>query len=196
MKKIGLTGSIGMGKTETGKMFYESGIPVFDSDGAVHKLLDENGAAVDSVEAAFAGVKSDNKIDRKRLGAKVFGNAIELEKLEKILHPMVKKKRSDFVKATDCDLVLLDIPLLFEKSYENECDFIVVVSAPPDVQRKRVMSRLGMTEKRFQYILNNQMPDAEKREKADFIIQTDKGFEYAREQVQKVINDIRNNANA
>jgi dephospho-CoA kinase len=93
-------------------------------------------------------------------------------------------------------MVLFDIPLLFEKSYENECDFIVVVSAPPDVQRKRVMSRLGMTEKRFQYILNNQMPDAEKREKADFIIQTDKGFEYAREQVQKVINDIRNDANA
>ena len=196
MKKIGLTGSIGMGKTETAKMFYEFGIPVFDSDGAVHKLLDENGAAVDSVAAAFAGVKSDNKIDRKRLGAKVFDNVSELEKLERILHPMVSEMRSDFVKAADGDLVVFDIPLLFEKSYENECDFIVVVSAQPDVQRKRVMSRSGMTEKRFQDILNKQMPDAEKREKADFIIQTYKGFEYARERVKKVINDIRNDANA
>ena len=196
MIKIGLTGSIGMGKTETAKMFYKSGVPVFDSDGAVHMLLGENGAAVDSVEAAFAGVKSDNKIDRKRLGAKVFGNANELEKLEKILHPMVSEMRSDFVKTANSDLVLFDIPLLFEKSYENECDFIVVVSAPLDVQRKRVMSRPGMTAQRFQDILDSQMPDAEKREKADFIIQTDKGFEYAREQVQKIINNIRNDANA
>lgn len=196
MIKIGLTGSIGMGKTETAKMFYGSGVPVFDSDGAVHMLLGENGAAVDSVEAAFAGVKSDNKINRKRLGAKVFGNANELEKLEKILHPMVSEMRSDFVKTANSDLVLFDIPLLFEKSYENECDFIVVVSAPLDVQRKRVMSRPGMTAQRFQDILDSQMPDAEKREKADFIIQTDKGFEYAREQVQKIINNIRNDANA
>lgn len=196
MKKIGLTGSIGMGKTETARMFHEAGIPVFDSDAAVHNLLGKDGAAVDLVEMMFPGVKKSKKIDRELLGKKVFGDVQALGKLEKILHPMVSEMRNEFVKTTKSDLVVFDIPLLFEKSYESECDFIVVVSASEQIQKKRVMSRPGMTEKRFQNILDNQMPDANKREKANFIIQTDKGFDYARAQVQQVINQIRDGVNA
>lgn len=196
MKKIGLTGSIGMGKTETAKMFQEAGIPVFDSDAAVHALLGVGGAAVDIVSKKFLGVKKQNKIDRKLLGEKVFGDSLALGKLENILHPMVSDMRSDFVKAAHGDIVVFDIPLLFEKSYEGECDYIVVVSAPANVQKERVMSRPGMTEKKFKNILFSQMPDAKKREKAHFIIQTDKGFDYARAQVLQIIKEIRNDINA
>jgi len=196
MKKIGLTGSIGMGKTETAKMFQEVGIPVFDSDAAVHALLGDGGAAVDIVSKEFSGVKKQNKIDRKLLSEKVFGDSLALGKLEKILHPMVGDMRSDFVKAAHGDMVVFDIPLLFEKSYEGECDYIVVASAPANVQKERVMSRPGMTEKKFKNILLSQMLDAKKREKADFIVQTDKGFDYARAQVQQIIKEIRNDINA
>ncbi len=196
MKKIGLTGSIGMGKTETAKMFQEAGIPVFDSDAAVHTLLGDGGAAVDIVSKEFSGVKKQNKIDRKLLGEKVFGDSLALGKLEKILHPMVGDMRSDFVKAAHGDIVVFDIPLLFEKSYESECDYIVVVSAAENIQKERVMSRPGMTEKKFKNILLSQMPDAKKREKADFIVQTDKGFDYAKAQVQQIIKEIRNDINA
>lgn len=196
MIKVGLTGSIGMGKTETAKMFHEAGIPVFDSDAAVHELLTENGAAVDLVEAAFPGVKKGTQIDRVLLAGKVFGNSSALIKLEEILHPMVSEMRNQFVSSVKSDLVVFDIPLLFEKSYENECDMIVVVTAPAAVQKERVLSRPSMTEKRFQNILNKQMPDDKKREKADFIIQTDKGFDYAKTQVRHIINEIRNDADA
>lgn len=196
MIKIGLTGSIGMGKTETAKMFMDAGIPVFDSDASVHILLGENGPAVDQVEAAFPGTKSGNKIDREMLAKEVFGNEAALKRLENILHPMVSNMRTEFVHSSKSDMVLFDIPLLFEKSYEDECDYIVVVTAPADVQRKRVMARPGMTEQRFQEILEKQMPDDLKREKADFIVQSDKGFDYAKTQVKKIIDQIRNETNA
>lgn len=197
MKIIGLTGSIGMGKTETAKMFLSASIPVFDSDAAVHVLLGPDGAAVELVEKIFSGVKVGDYIDRKKLGRKVFGNKEALSKLERIVHPKVSDMRREFLlENNDHDIVLFDIPLLFEKGYEEICDYVVVVSAPANVQRSRVLARTGMDEKRLEYILSQQMPDQEKREKADFIVQTDQGFEYAETQVQRIINQVRQDINA
>ena len=191
MKTIGLTGSIGMGKTETAKLFAEQGIPVFDSDAAVHDLLGSGGAAVEKVEKIFPSVKKADYIDRKKLGAKVFGNSVALEKLENLLHPMVTSKRNEFLKNISSDLVIFDIPLLFEKGYEKDFDFIIVVSAASDIQKKRVLERAGMTEQRYADILSKQMPDAEKTTRADFIIQTDRGLNYAKNQVIDIIKKIR-----
>lgn len=186
-----------MGKTETAKMFRSGSIPVFDSDAAVHVLLGADGAAVEDIEKIFIGVKAGDYIDRKKLGKKVFGNKEALSKLEGILHPMVSDMRRAFLLENhDHDIVLFDIPLLFEKGYEELCDYVVVVSAPLSVQRERVLARTGMNEKRFADILSQQMPDQEKREKADFIVQTDQGFEYAETQVQKIINQVRQDINA
>ena len=194
MKIIGLTGSIGMGKTYTAKMFTDKNIAVFDSDEAVHQLLGLNGAAVDVVEKEFPGVKIESQIDRKLLGKRVFADDIALKKLEQILHPMVSSMRDDFNKTAlknNADMIVVDIPLLFEKGYESECDYIVVASAPFEIQKQRVLERPGMSEQRFIEILKKQMPDDEKRRRADFIIQTDKGLDYAKNQVQQVIETIR-----
>lgn len=195
MKTIGLTGSIGMGKTETAKMFSAHGIPVFDSDAAAHTLLGPNGAAVELVEKNFPGVKVGEQIDRKALGERVFDNDEALSLLENILHPMIRTLRDDFsrnsAKNTASDLVLFDIPLLFEKGYEQEFDFSIVVSAPFEIQQKRVLERQDMTEQRFLEILKKQMPDEEKRHRADFIIETGDGLEYAEKQVSDIIMKIR-----
>lgn len=191
MKTIGLTGSIGMGKTETAKLFAALGVSVFDSDAAVHELLGDDGGAVALVEKEFPGVQEMDHIDRKRLGERVFGDSTALKRLEKIMHPMVTDMRNSFIERANSDLVLFDIPLLFEKGYEDQCDYIVVVSAPEEVQKKRVLERSGMTEERFNNILSKQMPDAEKRKRADFIIQTDRGIDYAREQVVELLKKIR-----
>jgi dephospho-CoA kinase len=196
MITIGLTGSIGMGKTETTKIFANLGIPVFDSDAAVHSLLGPGGAAVDAVDGAFPGVKKDDKIDRELLAKKVFGDDKALENLEKILHPLVSEKRKEFIKKQIADIVLSDIPLLFEKGYEDEFDYIIVVSAPHDIQKKRVLSRPNMTEDRLNDILARQVPDNVKRKKADFIIQTDRGLDYARHQVEDVLKQIWKENNA
>lgn len=197
MKKliiIGLTGSIGMGKSETAKMFQRAHVPVFDSDAAVHELMAKGGAAVDRVNKAFPGVKGDDGIDRNMLGTKVFGNPKALKKLEDILHPMVSDMRQDFFsKANEenQDMVLLDVPLLFETGGEKLCDYTVVVSAPAEVQRQRVLSRPGMTEEKLDHILAKQMPDHEKRQYADFIVYTDKGLEDVEDQVRNIIKTIR-----
>lgn len=191
MKTIGLTGSIGMGKTETAKLFAQKGVPVFDSDAAVHKLIGPNGEAVDAVELAFPGVKRQGHIDRKLLGACVFGDDDALKSLEKILHPLVSNERQKFIKKSKADVVLFDIPLLFEKGYEDDCDYIVVVSAPFEIQKKRVLERPGMTEARFEEILAKQLPDAQKRAKADFVVQTDRGLDYAAKQVEGILQKIR-----
>ncbi|MDA0708054.1 MAG: dephospho-CoA kinase [Proteobacteria bacterium] len=194
MKIIGLTGSIGMGKTETAKMFAEQHIPVFDSDEIVHKLLGSDGDAVESVAKEFQETKIKTHIDRKKLGDIVFGNEKALNKLEKILHPLVAKMREDFVKQASekgADMVVLDIPLLFEKDYDQECDYTVVVTAPYEVQKERVLSRKDMTEGKFLHILKQQIPDSEKRRRADFIIQTDLGFDHAKNQVKEIIETIR-----
>jgi len=194
MKIIGLTGSIAMGKSETSKMFAAQNIPVFDSDAAVHKLLGQNGAAVEKVGRRFPGAVTEGKIDRQRLGQDVFEDDGALKALENILHPMVKNLRDEFLsdaQSNNQPIVVFDIPLLFEKGYEKECDFIVVVSAAESVQRKRALERPGMTEGRFLSILSNQMPDEEKRRRADFIVQTDMGLDYAEKQVANILKIVR-----
>lgn len=191
---IGLTGSIGMGKSETAKMFQRAQVPVFDSDGAVHRLMTRGGPAVDRVEKAFPGTQGSDGIDRKILGAKVFGDGAALKKLEAILHPMVSDMRQEFLKkaeAEGADLVVMDVPLLFETGAEQQCDYTVVVSASPEVQRQRVLARPDMTESKFKNILRQQMPDSEKRQKADFIVQSDQGIGYAENQVHEIIEKIR-----
>lgn len=191
---IGLTGSIGMGKSETAKMFARAGVPVFDSDAAVHKLMAKGGAAVARVGAAFPGVAGEDGVDRNLLGARVFGDEAALKRLEGILHPMVSDLRREFFsQAYDQgrEMVVLDVPLLFETGGEALCDYTVVVSAPAAVQRQRVLSRPGMTAEKFGNILAKQMTDHEKRARADFIVQTERGLRYAEGQVRDIIAAIK-----
>ncbi|MCF6195652.1 MAG: dephospho-CoA kinase [Emcibacter sp.] len=191
-KIIGLTGSIGMGKSETAKIFERANIPVFDSDAAVHDLMAKNGAALDPIEKTFPGVSGPSGIDRVALGARVFGDAEALQKLESILHPMVSDRRQAFFRQKqDHDLVVMDVPLLFEKGGEKDCDYVVVVTAPAEIQRQRVLARPHMTVEKFEQILAKQMSDAEKRQRADFIVYTDQGIPYAEQQVAKIITEIR-----
>lgn len=191
---LGLTGSIGMGKSETAKMFRRMNIPVFDSDQAVHELLGPGGAAVSAVARAFPGLETGQGIDRKKLGAQVFGDGAALKNLEAILHPLVSAKRQQFLRQaamTGHDMAVADVPLLFETNGDQVCDYTVVVSAAPEVQRQRVLARPGMSLKKFEQILSKQMPDEEKRHRADFIVQTDRGIEYAETQVRELIAAIR-----
>ena len=172
---LGLTGSIGMGKTTAAKMLRRMGLPLHDADLAVHRLLAKGGAAVAAVEAAFPGVVADGAVDRERLGAQVFEDRAALKRLEGILHPAVRRTTRAFLGRygrAGRSLVVLDIPLLFETGGESLCDAVVVVTAPPFVQRARVMARRGMTPARFQAILAKQMPDREKRRRADFVVNT------------------------
>ncbi len=191
---IGLTGSIGMGKSETAKMFERAGIPVFDSDAAVHQLMARNGPAVDRVEKSFPGVSGPNGIDRKILGKRVFGDTAALKKLEAILHPMVSEMRQKFfdqARADGLDMVVMDVPLLFETGGAEQCDYSVVVSAPAEIQRQRVLSRPGMTPRKFEDALARQMADSEKKLRADFVVQSDRGIEYAECQVKQIIEKLR-----
>lgn len=191
---IGLTGSIGMGKSETAKMLERAGIPLFDSDAAVHVLIGKGGPAVAQVATAFPGVEGPDGIDRKKLGSRVFGDEVALKKLESILHPRVSDLRQDFfdrAQQQGLDMVVLDVPLLFETGADGTCDYTVVVSAAPEVQRQRVLTRENMTVEKFDNILARQMPDDEKRRRADFIVQTDQGIPYAEDQVRRIIEKIR-----
>lgn len=175
---LGLTGSIGMGKSEAARMFRRLGVPVFDSDATVHRLLGPGGAAVAAVEAAFPGVVKDGAVDRKALGAAVFGKPDDLRRLEAILHPMVRAARATFMRRAQARrdrLVVFDVPLLFETGGERDCDAVMVVSAPAFVQRARVLARPGMTPEKFAAILDQQVPDAEKRRRADFVAPTGMG---------------------
>jgi len=194
MKIVGLTGSIGMGKSETAKMFAEQGIPVFDADAEVHKLQAVGGKALPAIDRAFPGMIADGVLDRARLGALVFSDAAAKRKLEAIMHPMVGEARMGFFEAAEkarAAFVVLDIPLLFETGGDKACDRVVVVSAPAAIQRARTLSRSGMTEKKFKQILAKQTPDADKRAAADYIIETDKGFDYARAQVAQIIATLK-----
>ena len=188
---LGLTGSIGMGKSTTAAMFRDEGIPVFDSDGAVHALY--RGEAVAAVEAAFPGVAQDGCVDRARLSARVLDDPAALERLEAIVHPLVRKARNAFLREAEAEgapLAVVDVPLLFETGSEAEVDAVAVVSAPESVQKARVMARAGMTAERFSAILAKQVPDTEKRRRARFIIDTGNDFEAARAQVRTVIRDL------
>lgn len=194
MKVIGLTGSIGMGKSTTASMFREAGVPVYDADAAVHDLYDTGGAAVDPVGAAFPGVVKDGRVDREALRQAVLGKPEELKRLNAIVHPLVGQDRVKFftdVERIGADMVVLDIPLLFETGGHANVDAVVVVSAPPEMQRERVLARPGMTPERLDAILAQQMADAEKRARAHYVVDTGRGLEPAREQVAAIIADLR-----
>ena len=194
MLKLALTGSIGMGKSETARMFAELGIPVFDADATVHRLYAPGGDAVAAVEAAFPGTVVDGQVDRARLGERVLSDSDAIARLEAIVHPLVRREEQTFLKqasAAGADIILLDIPLLFETSGESRADRIVVVSAPADVQRERVLARPGMAEQKFEAILAKQVPDAEKRARADYVIETNRGLDDARNQVKRLVDELR-----
>jgi dephospho-CoA kinase len=195
MLLLGLTGSIGMGKSTTAAMFAAEGVPVYDADAAVHALYDVGGAAVGPVSAAFPGVEKDGRIDRAALSAQVLGKPEKLKQLESIVHPLVRQAQMEFIsrhREAGARAVVLDIPLLFEGGGEKFFDAVIVVSAPAEVQRARVLARPGMTAEKFNQILAKQMPDAEKRAKADFVIDTGQGLEAARAQVRAVLDALRN----
>jgi len=191
---LGLTGSIGMGKSTTASMFSELGIPVFDSDRVVHQLYDKGGEAVPLIEQAFPGTTVDGRVDRSLLSTQIKGDPSAWQRLESIVHPLVAKCRTvemEQAESSGARLFVLDIPLLFENKLEESVDYVVVVTAPFEVQRSRVLQRPGMTEQKFSEILSQQVPDATKREKADFIIDTSKGFDAARAEVKKIVDSLR-----
>ena len=188
---LGLTGSLGMGKSTTARFFAEEGVPLHDADAAVHRLYE--GEATALIEAAFPGTTSGGRVDRDKLAKKVLGDSAAIKRLETIIHPLVGRAEAQFLDEAarkDAAVVVLDIPLLFETGADRRCDAVVVVSAPADVQRARAFERPGMTEEKFQAILAKQMPDAEKRARADFVVDTSKGFDAARAQVREVLGRI------
>ncbi len=190
---IGLTGSIGMGKSTVAKMFAEEGAPTFDSDAAVHAMYAKGGKAVAAVEAEFPGVTVDGAIDRGLLGQRVLNKPAAFKRLEQIVHPFVREAQVDFSEAQRAlgkKWVVFDIPLLLEGGSSDLFDSIVVVSAPADVQRARVLARPGMTEEKFESLLAKQMPDEEKRKRADFVIDTSTSFDATRAQVRAVLDAL------
>lgn len=194
---IGLTGSIGMGKSTTAKMFADAGIPVNDSDRVVHELY--RGGAVGPIEAAFPGSVRNGEVDRSELSKNLARNPANFKLLESIVHPLVRERELVFLKTqreSGSDMVVLDIPLLFETGAEKRVDVVAVVSCDPEIQRKRVLERSGMTPEKFAMILGRQVPDAEKRRRADFVIDTGHGLDAAREQVLNIIESLRRRARA
>ncbi len=193
MKVIGLTGSIAMGKSETARMFAELGIPVFDSDAAVHALYAKDGAAVAPLRTAFPQAVSDGVVDRKVLSGILTREPQRLAELEAIVHPLVQRAQKQFLadhRAKATPFVLLDIPLLFETKRDKDVDVTIVVSAPADIQRARALERPGMTLEKLETILARQMPDAEKRRRADFIVDSSKGLEHARREVRHILKTL------
>jgi len=192
---LGLTGSIGMGKSTAAAMLRRLGVPLFDADCVVHQLLAPSGAAVPSVTAAFPDVQTeDGGIDRARLGQRVFNDRAALRRLEAILHPMVAAEENRFldrIRARRQPLAVLDIPLLFETGAERRCDYVLVVSAPALVQRQRVLRRPGMTEIRLAAILQKQMPDHEKRRRADFVVPTGSGRDQTLRRLKAIVRVLR-----
>ncbi len=192
---LGLTGSIGMGKSAAARTLRRLGVPLFDADAVVHRLLAPGGAAVGPVEAAFPEVRdAEGGIDRQRLGQRVFRDPPALRRLEGIIHPMVRQAERRFVaraRARRDPLVVLDIPLLFESGGVERCDFVLVVSAPARLQRERVMRRPGMSESRFADILRAQIPDREKRRRADFVVATALGRSAAFRRLKAIVRMLR-----
>ncbi|PSC04796.1 dephospho-CoA kinase [Alsobacter soli] len=185
---LGLTGSIGMGKSATAGFFREAGVPVYDADASVHELYRGEGAPL--IEAAFPGVVHEGVVDRQELGRRVLDDRAALKRLEDIVHPLVRQAETRFLKdaaGASAPLAVLDIPLLFETGGERRCDAVLVVSAPAAVQKQRVLARPGMTEERFAAILAKQMPDSDKRARAHWVVDTSRGFEEARRGVLGVI---------
>jgi dephospho-CoA kinase len=191
---IGLTGSIGMGKSTTAAMFAAEGVPVYDADAQVHILQGPGGAAVAPIEEAFPGVVKNGAVDRGALGARVLGDPEAIKRLESIVHPLLGASRTAFFERAETDgvdMVVLDIPLLFETGGEKRVDAVVVVSAPEQMQRERVLARPGWGADRLDAVLAKQMHDAEKRARAHFVIDTSQGLDPARDQVRRVISALR-----
>lgn len=185
---LGLTGSIGMGKSTVAKMFAEEGVPVFDADAAVHQLQGPGGALVAEIEKRFPGTTGPQGVNRTALSERVLGDPAQLKRLEALVHPAVAEARRAFIAAhADAPVILLDIPLLFEAGGVNQVDKVAVVSAAPDVQRARVLARPGMTPEKFAQILARQLPDAEKRARADFVIPTDVSLAETRASVRRIL---------
>ena len=190
-KIIGLTGSIGMGKSTVAAMFAEAGIPVFDADAEVRRMQGPGGELVPAIEAAFPGSTGPEGVDRDRLGHQVFADKAALARLEAIVHPAVAAKRAAFLEEhADNRAVVFDIPLLFERGGHESVDTIVVVSAPEDVQRARVLARPGMTEQKFEHIYGLQLHDSEKRERADHVIDTGTSLEETRREVLALVASL------
>lgn len=191
---IGLTGSIGMGKTETAKMFARHGIPVCDSDATVHFLYDKGGLAVGPIQALFPEAVVDGRVDRDILGRAVLGKPEAMKQLEAVVHPLVGLAQRDFLTraaASGATMAVIDVPLLFETGGEKRVDVVVVVSASADLQRKRVLARPGMTPDKFELIVKKQVSDAEKRRRADFVVDSGHGLEHAERQVVAIIEALK-----
>lgn len=189
---VGLTGSIGMGKSTTARFFADEGIPVHDADATVHDLYQTE--AVELVERAFPGTTISGVVDRRELSRQLAGKPEGFKRLEAIVHPLVQERERRFLedqKRSDANLVLLDIPLLFENHREKSVDVVVVVTCDPDIQRERVLARPNMTEEKFQLILSRQTPDWEKRKKADFLVDTGQGKDAARSRVREIVESLQ-----
>jgi dephospho-CoA kinase len=190
MVVIGLTGSLGMGKTTTSRFFAEAGVPVYDADEVVHRLYAGEAAAL--IEAAFPGTTGDGGVDRAKLAQAVLEDSAALARLEAIVHPLVRQEELRFLETAreaGARVAVLDIPLLFETGGAGRVDAVVVVSAPADMQRARAFERPGMTEEKFRALLAKQMPDEEKRRRADFVVDTSQGHDYARAQVHAILRE-------
>jgi dephospho-CoA kinase len=188
MIRLGLTGSIGMGKSTVSRMFADEGVPVFDADAVVHELQGPEGALVEEIERRFPGTTGPAGVNRGALAERVLGEREALQNLEALVHPAVARERAAFLEEhRDSPLVLLDIPLLFEAGGWREVDKIVVVSAPPEVQRERVLGRPGMSAEKFERILARQLPDSEKRARADFVIETGGPLDETRRAVRRIL---------
>lgn len=188
---LGLTGSIGMGKSTVARMFGELGVPVFDADAVVHHMQGEGGLLVDAIESAFPGTTGPGGVDRAKLGKHVFGNPKELRRLEQLIHPAVAAEREVFlIEHGGQGLVVFDIPLLFEKNLADLVDAVLVVSARPEIQRARVLARPGMSPERFAAILEHQVPDAEKQARADHVIDTGTTLAQTRNSVAQLIEKL------
>ncbi len=193
---VGLTGSIGMGKSTTAQMFRDEGVAVHDSDAAVHEIY--RGPRSQAIERAFPGSTSDGAVDRAKLAAMILGRPEEIARLESIVHPLAQEMRRAFVeaqRARGAQIVVVDIPLLYETGAEKEVDKVLVVSASAELQRERVMARPGMTDEKFGAILARQLPDSEKRKRADFVVHTDRGMKAARQEVRAIVAALRKEEN-
>ncbi len=188
---VGLTGSIGMGKSTTSKLFMEAGVPVYDADAAVHQLYE--GEAAPAIEAAFPGTTANGKVDRAKLSARVVQDAVAIKQLEQIVHPMLGASRQKFfadAEAAGAPIVVLDIPLLFETGGEKRVDAVVVVTTSAELQRERVLARGTMDAAKLDAIIAKQMPDAEKRKRADFIVDTSHGLDPVRARIRDILDEI------
>jgi dephospho-CoA kinase len=191
MLMLGLTGSIGMGKSTTAKLFAEAGVPVYDADAAVHKIYE--GEAAPAIEAAFPGTTTNGKVDRTKLSARVVHDPAAMKQLEQIVHPMLGASRQKFLddaERSGAPVAVVDVPLLFETGGERRVDAVVVVTTSPEVQRERILSRDNMTGEKLDAILARQLPDAEKRKRADFVVDTSHGLDPVRAQIRDILREV------